>query len=266
MKKIAIHGVPRSGTSWLGTIFDSSPYVAYRHQPLFSYTHKSALNENSSKIEINSFFNSIYKTSDSFVLQEGPKKKGLVPSFRKSHIKFCIYKEARYHNILSNLMKQSDDIVVIAIIRNPLSVLASWKNAPKEFLSSWNFSDEWHLANKKNQDKPEEFYGFKKWLEACKIFELLQIAYPDRFKIIKYNDLITDTISSTTDLFKFCNIPWNKQTFEYLTESPKIDKSESVYSVYRSNPSDQKWEKELLPEIVNEVISTLKEEGLSSYI
>ena len=37
MKNVAIFGVPRSGTSWLGQIFNSSPMVAYRFQPLFSY-------------------------------------------------------------------------------------------------------------------------------------------------------------------------------------------------------------------------------------
>ena len=37
---ISIHGVPRSGTSWLGQILDSSPKVRYKFQPLFSYAFK----------------------------------------------------------------------------------------------------------------------------------------------------------------------------------------------------------------------------------
>ena len=45
--KVAIHGVPRSGTTWLGSIFDSSPNVIYRNQPLFSYAFKSYLSEHS---------------------------------------------------------------------------------------------------------------------------------------------------------------------------------------------------------------------------
>ena len=42
MKKvIAIFGMPRSGTSFLGQILDSSPSVAYRLEPIFSYKLKN---------------------------------------------------------------------------------------------------------------------------------------------------------------------------------------------------------------------------------
>ena len=44
MKRIGLHGVPRSGTSWLGNIFNSSPDLTYKHQPLYSYAFKNYLN------------------------------------------------------------------------------------------------------------------------------------------------------------------------------------------------------------------------------
>ena len=56
---ISINGVPRSGTSWLGQIINSSPDVAFRFQPLFSYTHKGALREDSSVMEIMKFYGDI---------------------------------------------------------------------------------------------------------------------------------------------------------------------------------------------------------------
>ena len=40
MRHLALFGCPRSGTSWLGQIFNSAPDVAYRYQPLFSYEFK----------------------------------------------------------------------------------------------------------------------------------------------------------------------------------------------------------------------------------
>ena len=70
ISKIAIHSAPRSGSSWLGSIFDSHPEVAYRFQPLFSYTHKDQLNESSSLNEINDFFEDILKSKDEFILQK----------------------------------------------------------------------------------------------------------------------------------------------------------------------------------------------------
>ena len=45
MKRIAIHSVPRSGSSWLGQILNSSLKVCFRFQPLFSYAFKDYLNE-----------------------------------------------------------------------------------------------------------------------------------------------------------------------------------------------------------------------------
>ena len=54
-KTIALFGVPRSGTSWLGQIFDSCPDVIYKYQPLFSYAFKNRLNMQSSFDEISNF-------------------------------------------------------------------------------------------------------------------------------------------------------------------------------------------------------------------
>jgi len=70
MENAAIFGVPRSGTSWLGQIFNSSPNVAYRFQPLFSYAFKSRLNEHSTADDIENFSRDILNTSDEFVTQK----------------------------------------------------------------------------------------------------------------------------------------------------------------------------------------------------
>jgi len=56
MKKIALHSVPRSGSSWIGQILNSSPKVNYKFQPLFSYAFKGYLDENSSRERIDEFF------------------------------------------------------------------------------------------------------------------------------------------------------------------------------------------------------------------
>ena len=47
MKLIAIHSMPRSGSTWLGSIIDSHPHICYKHQPLFSYCLKGYLDETS---------------------------------------------------------------------------------------------------------------------------------------------------------------------------------------------------------------------------
>ena len=95
LNKVALHGVPRSGTSWLGSILDSSKNVIYRHQPLFSYAFKSFLDENATKEKIETFFLAIAKSEDDFLLQKEAKQKQLIPSFAKKTPmevdNFCTY-------------------------------------------------------------------------------------------------------------------------------------------------------------------------------
>ena len=67
---VAIFGVPRSGTSWLGQIMNSSPNVAYRYQPLFSYAFKDYLDEQSSAEDIQHFHEELLTTEDEFVTQK----------------------------------------------------------------------------------------------------------------------------------------------------------------------------------------------------
>ena len=64
---IGIHGVPRSGTNWLGQIFNSQPNVNFKFQPLFSYAFKDYLDENSTEEEIQQFFEEI-AISDNYFL------------------------------------------------------------------------------------------------------------------------------------------------------------------------------------------------------
>ena len=53
---IAIHGAPRSGTSWLGQLFNSSPQVAYRYQPFFSYAFRGRIDTGSDVASLRGFF------------------------------------------------------------------------------------------------------------------------------------------------------------------------------------------------------------------
>src|SRR5690606_12113388 len=153
-----IHSVPRSGSTWLGSIFNSHPQVVFRYQPLFSYAFKGALTPQSSEAEITDFFKQIANSNDDFINQKEGIGKGIIPKFSKNHQPTHIcYKEVRYHHILSNLLKKDEEIKVIGLVRNPLAVIHSWLNAPKEFKKElgWKIEEEWQFAPKKNLDKPE---------------------------------------------------------------------------------------------------------------
>ena len=96
MLNIAIHSAPRSGSSWLGTLFNAHPNIVYKFQPLFSYEFKNALDENSPKEEISLFFEKIATCKSDFLDQSEEKKRLISPNFKKETIKAILYKEVRY--------------------------------------------------------------------------------------------------------------------------------------------------------------------------
>lgn len=252
MNKIAIFGVPRSGTSWLSQIFNSHPEVVMRFQPLFSYGHKGRIDDMSSAAQINLFFQEIFNSQDPFVLlEEGTHKKG--PTFEKSeHPLHIVFKETRYLHVVENILQKTADVKIIGIVRNPLSVLASWIRAPKEFKPEWSIDEEWRYATSKNQGRIEEFYGFEKWKEVALKFLRLQKDYQDRFKLITYERLRLDTQREVERIFGFCGLEMRAEVANFIADS-KSRQDNDPYSVYKLKTDDEQW-KEILPKNIIEAV------------
>lgn len=265
--KIAIHGVPRSGTTWLGEIFNSSPNVKYLYQPLFSYAHKAYLNENSTVEQINDFFNRLRFCTDSFTNQLDTRKDSKLPNFEKSQLNHIVYKEVRYHNIIEHLLNTDPELQVCLIIRNPLAVISSWLKAPREFRGDlgWKIDEEWRAAAKKNLGLAEEYHGYYKWKEAAFLFIKLKKMFSDRVYLLKYSDLVRDTEVSVSQLFDFFHIKLYEQTLGFI-ENSKNKSNEDAYSVYRTKSSDDNWKSGLPGEIINEVVDDLKGSPLEKYL
>ncbi|MFM9824803.1 sulfotransferase domain-containing protein [Flavobacterium sp.] len=257
MKRIAIHSVPRSGSTWLGEIFNSNPDVIYKYQPLFSYAFKDRLTTKSSVKEIIEFYKEIGESNDDFLNQIEARKKGKMTFFKKKdYIKSIVYKEVRYHHIIENLLINDSEIKVIGLVRNPLAVINSWLNAPKEFKKDlgWDLQEEWRYASKKNQNKPEEFNGYEKWKEVTKLFLDLKQRYPNQFCMVNYDDLLQNTEKEVVNLFEFCGLVINAQTKSFLTESKKINHSDA-YSIFKSKRTDNIWRESLPKFIIDEIFN-----------
>src|SRR6056297_737368 len=105
-KKIAIHSVPRSGSTWLGEIVNSNPKGKYAFQPLFSYALKDFLSQISTNRDIELFFRRVEDSKDSFLDQEQHRQDGRLPLFRKEYpVTHIAYKEVRYNHIIENLLE-----------------------------------------------------------------------------------------------------------------------------------------------------------------
>lgn len=258
MNKFAIHGLPRSGSTWVGEIFNSSPNVCYRYQPLFSYALKSYLNEGSDCEEIDAFYRELCDNEDEFLLQVGARESGRLPTFEKGIVTHLGYKEVRYHHILPNFIRNSSDVKFIFIQRNPFSVINSWLNAPREFRSDlgWERLEEWRYAHKKNLNRPEEFNGYEKWKEASLLFHCLAEQYSDRVKILRYDALLRSPVVEVKQAFDFLRLGYSEQTDQFLHGYERSDSD--AYSVVRSKQTDDKWKVQLEPEIIEAIRADLR--------
>ena len=93
MQTVAIFGCPRSGTSWLGQLFNAHETVLYRYQPLFAYEFKDWFGRRGlTERTLGDFHSALIDARSDFVLTDlRPPKKG--PA---THL---VWKEVRFHKL-----------------------------------------------------------------------------------------------------------------------------------------------------------------------
>jgi hypothetical protein len=230
---IGLHGAPRSGTSWLGALFDSHARVAYRYQPFFAYAFRGRVDARSNAADIARFFDDLYATDDAFVTQSGDARLARsAPTFLKEPATHLVYKEVRFHDLIEPLLRAMPDAKYIGIVRDPRAVLASWFNAPREFKTEWTRSAEWRHAPGKNAGLAENWFGFERWRELANLFVDLEKRYAERFRIVRYEALVADPSNVLDALFRFAGLAAGEQTARFIADSTSKD-DEDPYGVYR---------------------------------
>ena len=266
-KVVSIHGAPRSGTSWLGQIFNSHPEVAYRFQPLFSYRFKAAINSESSREEVEAFLANLYSIKDDeFILQTQQKDRGVHPvGFAKSAPSTLVMKEVRYHYVIEALRRSVPDIRLIGIVRHPCGAINSWLKTPREFKPEWDMFTEWRSAPKKSLGRREEYYGFAKWRELASLFLDLSIHCPDSFRLVRYEDLVRNPVVVTQKLFAFCGLDLAPQTITFLSAS-QASELDDPDTVYRRPDVASRWEDELHPAIRDTILHEVRSTNLEIFL
>lgn len=267
-KIILIHGTPRSGTTWLGQIVDSSPDIRYKYQPLFSNSFKDFIDTKSSKSRIKDFFHKVYYCEDDFLDRTEEKGKGYHENFtnKEEYPPNLALKHVRYHYLLPHILKNINNVKVLCIIRNPCGTLNSWRKNPNEFREiDGKFIEQWRFAQKRTEFRPEEYFGFHKWKEAVKIFLNLSEWYPEKVKILKYEDLVTNLHQEVTSIFSFLNIKIEKQTRDFLDKSTSHHNIND-YSVFKGNKRTDDWKDELNQEIINEIYQELENSEFEQFL
>lgn len=257
-KVIWLNGMPRSGTSWLGQIFDSHPDTKYRLAPLFSFAFKNYINKNSTTGKWIDFFDQVYKIEgDEFLEQANRRINHQYPIFnnKRSIPKNLVLKHTRYHNLTNSLLKKNSDIKIIHIVRNPCAVINSWLSAPKEFPQNLDPKLEWKTGSCRKTG-PEEFWGFNDWKILTKDYLKLQIEYPNNILVIKYEDLVKNSVEVTKKMFSFTNLFYNEQTDLFLHDCHERHDN-NKYAVFKNKSVKDKWKNDLDPTIRDEIINDL---------
>ena len=253
-KIISINGAPRSGTSWLGQLFNSSPQVNFKFQPFYSYAFRDKLNIDDDVEKTRTFFNELYSSEEEYLDRKVQIQQGIYPEFSVKDKKpeFLALKSVKYHYFVPKFLKELDEFVLVAIIRNPKAVMHSFLNAPREFDQSLNRLEEWQYAQTRNDFRPEYYYGFHRWMECNKLFLEMKKKYPERVYIINYQNLAMNTVKEISNCFDFCGIEMHKQTLDFIDKSNNSFQDD-VYSVFRGKRDLNSWKDTLEKEIQNTI-------------
>lgn len=265
LQLVTIQSVPRSGSSWLGQIFKSSPHVEFRFQPLFSYAFKGAVKPDSSRAEILDFFEGIRLTQDDFVLQRSDVHVEYPELAQRAEVTHLVMKEVRYNHVVRHMLQQLPELKLVGLVRHPCAVLDSWIHAPREFKPEWSVEEQWRSGALKNLGRPEEFFGFDRWKEVASLFLDLRERFPQQVRVVRYADLNEDTEAVVQELFTFCGLHYGPETAAFIASS-KSRQGSDANSVYRLARKDDAWMERLPGHIARTVIEELSGTPLEHFL
>lgn len=257
-RTIAVHGPPRSGTSWLAQIIDSSPKVLYKYQPLYSRSFRDRIHVRSEKREMEGFFQELFAREDDFLDREKQKREGYYPRFEKSAPDTLCMKHVRYHYLIPRFLElfEKEELLVLGIVRHPCGYLNSWRKAPREFLPEWNFEEEWRFGQRYNLFRPEEYYGFHRWMEIAKLFLVMKEWYPEQFNYIHYEELVKEPLEEGERVLQWLGLGMEEQSRNFIERSTQ-ESHENHYSVFKGKKDPADWKNELPKAVADQVMNEL---------
>lgn len=267
MKHITwLTGMPRSGTSWFAQIFASSPAVRLKLCPLFSYEFKNALDESSTSEDWISFFEKVYVTQSEYLDQVFLRREGIVPNFSDKDVspEHLVIKSTRFHNLIRSILEKHPFIRFVALVRNPCAAIHSWLTNPMEFPEGEESVAQWR-SGECRKTGPGEFWGFDDWKYVTSLHLALASEYPERFKIIRYEDLVRNAEETVKGLFFHLGIPYTDQT-EYFLRQSQSTHNTHTRAVFKSPDVKDRWRKEMDPCMAREIIEELQGTPLAQFV
>jgi hypothetical protein len=262
----AITGMPRSGTSWIGQIVDSSPDVRYRMSPLFSYEFKNQIRERATRDDWERVLRGAYASENDFMNQTTRRKAGEYPTFgtKQANPSLLVIKYNRFQNLTEEMLELLPEMKLLAVVRHPCGAMHSWLTAPKEFPPDANPLEHWRSGAAKKSGYGD-FFGFEDWCWVTRLHARLAHERPEQMRLVRYEKFVDDVEAETRALFDWIGLEYTEQTAAFLRASQHSSVS-GDYSVFRSPAVKDRWQSELQPEIRDAILSELKGTDLARFL
>ena len=247
-------GMPRSGTTWLSMIFESHPRFVVRLSPNFSYPLKDRLTVKSNAAEWSEVLCEALNSSDPYLTQDWQRDAGnLTNRPPEAGADRLAIKDTRYHAVYQAGMNRLPKAKTIYIVRNPAAVLDSWWRSP-EFPLDADFDQEWRSGSCRKLGTLGEYWGFDDWVAVTNGYLELAAADPDRYLIVSYDALVTNSAVLVQDMFGFLGVAPATEVSVFI-EASHADHADDAYSVFKDPARALNQWKQHLPEHILATVS-----------
>ncbi len=243
-----IIGRGRSGTTLLSKILNSNPSISIPGElfiiiNLFNKYYAKEINKKIIKnFTTDVFFEKRLKNKnfskielEKYLIQKSPKNyedlclatyENLAIQQGKKNIKLLGDKHSYYSLFIANILEIFDNVKFIHIVRDYRDNVLSYKNVNFDMNNLYALAYRWKFFN-------------KKILKYSKI-------YPDKFLLLKYENLISNSEKEIKQICKFLNIDFTPDMLEFhLNKSENLSFWHKNLNSKLNSDNINKWEKEL---------------------
>jgi len=273
---IYILGLPRSGTTWIATVFNSAESVKYFHEP-FNCTNVPGASQ----------FCMQYLSSEGNLEFERRCRAAFAGHIKDSSVRWMLTSHYRrfpwwpgrivIKDVCSCLsadwVYQHLAPIIVIVIRHPCAVAASWSSLHYDVdrhitavLRQKNLIGDFLRPFERTMKSAKNFWQKIGALWGATYYVLLeqQKIHPE-WIIIEHEALCLDPVKKFRELFDTLNLEWTRWTDEELRRTIN-SQSNQPYQVRRISAQEpEKWEGELDAQRIKQVRQFAEPFGISRY-